>query len=154
MKELVTTFYSAFAKGDWQTMANCYHEQIEFNDPAFGSLKGKEVAAMWRMLIEHSKGNISISFTNVVADENTGRAEWVARYQFSATGRNVINRIHAEFEFKDGKIIKHTDQFNMHKWASQAMGLKGQLLGWLPFFRKKIQKTARKALDRFMNKNI
>lgn len=154
MKELIITFYSAFAKADWQTMVNCYHEDVEFNDPAFENLKGKEVTAMWRMLIERSKGNISISFTNVVADEKTGRADWVARYQFSGTGRNVINRIHAEFEFKDGKIIKHTDQFSMHKWASQAMGFKGQLLGGLPFFRRKVQKTARKALDQFINKNI
>ncbi len=154
MKELITTFYSAFAKADWQTMANCYHEDAEFSDPAFRILKGKEVAAMWRMLIERSKGNISISFTNVVADEHRGSAEWVARYQFSATGRNVINRVHAEFEFKDGKISKHTDQFNMHKWASQAMGLKGKLLGWLPFFREKVQKTARKSLEQFMTKNI
>lgn len=154
MKELITAFYTAFAKADWQTMTNCYHEDVEFNDPAFGSLKGKEVAAMWRMLIERSKGNISISFTNVVADEKTGSAEWVAKYQFSGTGRNVINRIHAEFEFKNGKISKHTDKFNMHKWASQAMGFKGQLLGGLPFFRKKVQKNARKALDHYMNKNI
>lgn len=154
MKELIHTFYTAFANGDWQTMAGCYHEEVEFNDPVFAGLKGKEAGAMWRMLIERGKGNISISFTNVVADEKTGSAEWVARYLFSATGRNVINRIHAEFEFKDGKISKHTDQFNLHKWAGQAMGLKGKLFGGLPFFRKKLQKAARLGLDRFLSKNI
>ncbi len=154
MKELINTFYTAFANGDWQTMANCYHEEAEFTDPAFVGLKGKEVPAMWRMLIERSKGNISISFANVVADEKTGRAEWVARYLFSTTGRTVINRIHAEFEFRDGKIIKHTDQFDLHKWAGQAFGLKGKLLGGLPFFRKKVQKTAREGLNRFLSKNI
>lgn len=154
MKELINTFYTAFAKADWQTMANCYHEEVEFNDPVFVGLKGKEAAAMWQMLIERSKGNIKISFNNVEADEKTGRADWIAEYLFSATGRNVINRIHAEFEFKEGKIIKHTDHFDLHKWASQAMGLKGQLLGWLPFFRKKVQKTVRQALDGFIAKNI
>jgi ketosteroid isomerase-like protein len=154
MKELIITFYTAFAEGDWQTMASCYHEDVEFSDPVFVRLKGKEASAMWKMLIERSKGKISISYTNAVADEKTGRAEWVARYLFSATGRNVINRIHAEFEFRDGKIIKHTDQFDLHKWAGQAMGLKGKLLGGLPFFRKKVQKTAREGLNRFLSKNI
>lgn len=154
MKELINTFYSAFAKGDWQTMADCYHEQVEFNDPVFVGLKGKEVAAMWRMLIERSGGNIDISFANVVADDTTGKAEWVAQYLFSSTGRNVINRIHAEFEFRDGKIVRHTDQFDLHKWAAQALGLKGQLLGGFSFFRKKLQKTAREGLDRFLSKNF
>jgi ketosteroid isomerase-like protein len=154
MKELIITFYTAFAKGDWQTMASCYHEEVEFSDPVFAGLKGKEASAMWRMLVERSKGNIDISFTNVVAGEKSGSAEWVARYLFSATGRKVINRIHAEFEFRDGKIIKHTDQFNLHKWAGQAFGLKGQLLGGFPFFRKKVQKNAREGLNRFLSKNI
>jgi hypothetical protein len=109
---------------------------------------------MWHMLIERAKGNIKVNFSNVEADEKTGRVNWVAEYPFSATGRHVINRIHAEFEFRDGKIIRHTDHFNLHKWAGQAMGLKGQLLGWLPFFRKKVQKTAREGLNRFLLKNI
>lgn len=154
MKELIHTFYTAFAKGDWQTMANCYHEDVEFTDPVFVGLKGKEASAMWRMLLERSKGELEITFSHVLADEQKGSADWVAVYIFSATGRRVINRIHAEFEFKEGKIIRHTDHFDLHKWASQAMGLKGKLLGGLTFFRKKVQKTAKEALDRFLAKNI
>ena len=51
-----------------------------------------------------------------------GSAHWEAWYSFSKTGRKVHNIVEAEFEFKDSKIIKHTDTFNLHKWASQAMG--------------------------------
>ncbi len=154
MKELIHTFYSAFAKGDWQTMANCYHEDVEFNDPVFVGLKGNQPSSMWRMLLERSKGELEITFSHVHADAQRGSADWVAVYVFSATGRRVINRIHAEFEFKDDKIFRHTDHFNLHKWAGQAMGLKGKLLGWLPFFSKKVQKTAKLSLDRFLAKNI
>ncbi|MBY0479504.1 MAG: nuclear transport factor 2 family protein [Chitinophagaceae bacterium] len=154
MEQLIHTFYTAFAKADWQTMANCYHEQIEFNDPVFVGLKGKEAAAMWRMLIERSKGQLKINFSNVEANEQTGKADWVAEYLFSATGRNVVNRIHAQFEFRDGKISRHTDHFDLHKWASQAMGWKGRLLGGTSFFRKKVQKTAAEALNHFLSKNI
>ncbi|MFT3845175.1 MAG: nuclear transport factor 2 family protein [Lacibacter sp.] len=154
MTDLIIRFYTAFAKADWQTMAECYHEDAVFNDPVFIGLKGKEIAAMWRMLIERSKGNLDIAFSNVVAESEKGRAEWVAEYVFSSTGRMVINRIHAEFEFRDGKIFRHTDRFDLHKWAAQALGIKGKLLGCFGFFRKKMQKTARHSLDGFISRNI
>lgn len=154
MKERIITFYAAFADADWETMAECYHENAVFSDPVFSGLEGKEIAAMWQMLIERSKGHLDIAFSNVVADEYKGRADWVAEYIFSATKRRVINRIHAEFEFLDGKIIRHTDSFNLHKWASQALGIKGKLLGGFSFFRQKLQKSARQSLDDFMRKNF
>jgi hypothetical protein len=79
----------------------------------------------------------------------TGRAHWDARYDFSATGRKVWNRIDARFEFADGKIIRHTDTFDLWKWAGMALGLKGKLLGWLPPVQHVIGKTAMKGLDAF-----
>ena len=154
MKELISTFYSAFANGDWQTMQACYHPDATFTDEVFVDLKGKEVMGMWRMLLERSKGELEITFSHVQANEQAGSADWVAVYIFSATGRRVINRIHAEFEFKDGKIFRHTDLFNLHRWAEQAMGWKGKLLGGTSFFRKKVQKTAREGLNRYISKNF
>ena len=151
---IIETFYTAFSKGDGETMASCYHPEAEFTDEVFVGLKGREVPAMWKMLIERSKGEIEITFSHVQMNDTAGSAHWVAMYIFSATGRRVINRIHAEFEFKDGKIYRHRDSFNLHKWASQAMGLNGKLLGGTSFFRKKVQKTAREGLDRYLSRNI
>jgi ketosteroid isomerase-like protein len=154
---IIETFYTAFGKGDAQTMASCYHPEAEFTDEVFVDLKGKEVPAMWKMLIERSKGEMEITFSHVQINAGdppqTGSADWVAVYIFSATGRRVINRIHAEFVFKDGKIYRHRDSFNLHKWARQAMGLKGKLLGGTSFFRKKVQKTAREGLSRYLSRN-
>lgn len=150
----IETFYAAFSKGDWQTMADCYHPEAEFTDEVFVGLKGKEVPAMWRMLIERSGGNMEITHSHVQQTGELGSADWVAVYVFSATGRRVINRIHAEFVFKDGKIFRHTDSFDLHKWAGQAMGFKGKLLGCTSFFRKKVQKTAREGLNRYVGRNI
>ena len=62
----------------------------------------------------------------------TGRAHWVATYTYSATGRPVENRIDATFEFRDGRIVRHRDRFDLYRWARQALGPKGLLLGWLP----------------------
>ena len=81
--------------------------------------------------------------------------DWVATYTFSKTGRKVVNKIKANMRFAGGKIVEHSDAFSLHKWASQAMGLVGWLLGWNRFFQQKIQNGARKSLVRFMKeKNL
>lgn len=140
-KSIIEKFYSSFAKADAEGMVSCYHDDIQFEDPAFGVLHGEDAKKMWRMLIKSSKGQIDITYSDVQADEHTGSAHWVAKYVFSKTGRNVVNRISAQFEFKDGKIIKHTDTFDIWKWASQALGAPGKLLGWSSFMKNKIRKT-------------
>src|ERR1700761_6156097 len=112
---LITHFYRSFAGADAEAMVSCYHNDIQFQDPAFGVLKKEDAKNMWRMLIERSRGDICITFSNVTANEKTGSANWVAEYVFSQTGRKVINVISAEFEFADGKIIKHTDSFDIYK---------------------------------------
>ncbi len=53
---VIVRFYEAFAAGDPETMAGCYHEQIHFHDPVFQDLNGPEVAKMWRMLLGRSDG--------------------------------------------------------------------------------------------------
>lgn len=152
MQQLITEFYTSFAIHNAAAMAACYHPDIVFTDEVFTDLKGKEAGLMWKMLIERSRGNLKISYSNVQASDEKGSADWVAAYEFSATRRKVINQIHAEFEFKDGLIYRHTDSFNLHYWASQAMGLKGRLLGGFGFFRRKVQENARLALDKYIQK--
>ena len=151
--ELITRFYDSFAKGDAEGMVACYHENVQFQDPAFGVLKGKDAMNMWRMLMKRSKGEIKISFTNIAANEKTGTANWRAEYVFADTGRKVINEIAATFEFEDGKISKHTDHFDLWKWSKQALGLSGYLLGWSSFFQKKMQQKTKSLLKSFSAHN-
>ncbi|TXI09230.1 MAG: nuclear transport factor 2 family protein [Rhizobium sp.] len=149
--QLITLFYSAFQKRDGKAMAACYHPEVEFSDPVFQNLKGERAKAMWIMLCERAK-DLSIEFSKVSADDKTGGAHWDAWYLFSATGRTVHNVIDARFEFKDGLIIKHTDTFDLHRWAGQALGLGGKLLGGTAFMQNKIRRTANAGLDAFMKK--
>jgi ketosteroid isomerase-like protein len=151
-EQIIETFYQSFSNADTEGMINCYHQNIQFQDPAFGSLKGDDVGNMWRMLIARSKNKINISFNNVRATEKTGDANWTAEYIFSQTGRKVINRVSAQFEFQDGKIIKHTDHFNFWKWTQQALGWKGYLLGWTSFMQNKIQERSKKLLNAYKEK--
>lgn len=148
-EQLIEEFYAAFAAGNAKTMASCYHENVVFHDPVFGILRGNAVSDMWKMLIERSKGELKIEFSDVQATSQKGSAQWVATYHFSKTNREVINKIRAAFEFEDGLIIKHTDYFDFWKWIRQAFGIQGVLLGWTGLMQRKIQLQARLSLEKY-----
>lgn len=148
----IIQFYTAFAKADAAKMCECYHPDVQFSDPAFGILHGEEVCQMWKMLIEKSKGNIQVDFSEIKANEFLGSAQWIAKYNFSKTNRKVVNNIASKFLFKDGLIIKHTDDFNIWNWSKQALGIKGLLLGWTGFMQNLIQKQARLSLKKYCEK--
>lgn len=150
MEELITEFYTAFSNLDAEAMAECYHDDIVFKDPAFGILEGNQAKNMWRMLCESQKGkNFVVIFYDIEANQINGKAKWEAKYTFSKTGRVVHNKISAQFEFKDGLIIKHTDTFNLHKWATQALGFKGRVIGRTRYFKNKLQSQTKKLLYKF-----
>jgi SnoaL-like domain len=151
-EDLITRFYSAFQKRDAQAMVACYHAEIQFSDPVFQNLKGLRAKAMWLLLCERGK-DLHIEFTNVSADDRLGSAHWEAWYTFSTTGRKVHNIIDARFEFQDGLIRKHADSFNLHRWAGQALGLSGKLLGGTAFMQNQIRSGAVKGLDAFLEKS-
>jgi ketosteroid isomerase-like protein len=145
---LITTFYTAFQHLDAETMAACYADHVQFSDPVFPLLRGAEAGDMWRMLTSKAV-KFSLKFDDVRADDERGSAHWVATYTFSQTGRVVVNDIRAQFVFRDGKIVRHTDSFDLYKWARQALGAKGWLLGWTQLVQKAIQAQAAKGLAAF-----
>lgn len=147
MKDLICDFYHAFHELDADKMVSYYHKDIVFEDPAFGVLKGKRANAMWYMLCESQKGkDFKVESTNITDNS----AHWEAYYTFSKTGRNVHNKIDASFQFKDGLIIKHTDVFNLHQWARQAMGFKGFVFGGTGFFKSKLQEQTNGLLTKYI----
>jgi ketosteroid isomerase-like protein len=149
-QQLITTFYTAFQNKDWKTMQSCYHNNVVFNDPVFQNLKGKEAFAMWHMLVEAGK-DLRLEFNDVKANDTEGSSHWEAYYSFSRTGRKVHNIIDAKFKFKEGKIIEHTDSFDLWRWSRMALGIPGVLLGWSPIIRNKIRSMAQSNLKKFMN---
>lgn len=147
---VVEEFYEAFARLDAETMAACYHDEVVFSDPAFGTLKGKHARNMWRMLCASQKGKgFEVSYSNVRSAGKGVAAQWEAHYTFSATGNKVVNRIEAYFEFEEGKIIKHQDSFDLYKWSKQALGVKGTLLGWTTFFKRQLQRQTNALLAKY-----
>jgi ketosteroid isomerase-like protein len=146
--QLIQSFYAAFQRRDADAMIACYHPDIWFSDPAFGDLRGPRAGAMWRMLCQRAS-SLEIAVSDVHADDRTGRAHWEPRYLFSATGRQVHNRIDATFELRDGKIIRHADHFDLWRWSRMALGAKGALLGWLPPVQRSIRARALRGLEAF-----
>lgn len=151
--DLIINFYTAFQARDAKRMNACYHPEIIFSDPAFGTLTGQEATSMWSMLCERGK-DLNIEFSDVHADDEKGSAHWEAWYTFSRSKRRVHNKIEASFIFLDGKIVRHRDSFNLWKWSSMALGPLGTFLGWTPFVRSAIRKEARRGLDGFIRKQM
>lgn len=147
-EELIKYFYTAFQSRDPDGMADYYGSDILFSDPVFGTLRGQEALSMWQMLCEHGV-DLKIEFNNVQANDLTGSAHWEAWYTFSKSKRPVHNIIEANFVFQYGKIIEHTDIFNLWHRSSMALGLLGTFLGWTPFVQADIRKEALRGLDKF-----
>ena len=147
---LIHTFYTAFAAGDADAMVACYHEEIIFEDPAFGVLEGERAGAMWRLLLSRRTDATEITFGEITVNGNHGQVDWTAKYVYGPKKRKVVNHIQAKFQFKDGKIYRHTDSFNLWNWTKQALGPVGLLLGWTPFIKRKIRSMVLQKLDAFM----
>lgn len=144
-------FYSAFAARDWKAMGALYADDAVFNDPVFANLNAEQVRAMWRMLITRGKDLVVVHevLTDTPAEAQT---RWTATYTFSQTGRKVTNVISATMQLRDGRIVRHTDEFDFHRWSSQALGAIGTLLGWTGWLRGKVQARAMASLADFMHK--
>jgi ketosteroid isomerase-like protein len=150
--KLIARFYEALGHHDAATMIACYAPDARFSDPVFPRLDASSVATMWRMLCARGK-DLRVVASNIDADDRKGRAHWVATYTYSATGRHVVNEIDATFAFADGRIVRHEDRFDLHRWAMQALGTPGLLFGWTPPMQNAIREKAAKALAQWRAKD-
>ena len=144
--QVIRELYDALDHHDGETMARQYAPDARFKDPAFGELSGEEAGDMWRMLTGRSK-DLSVELADHAAEGDAGTAHWIATYTFS-TGRHVVNDIHARFRFRDGKIVEHDDSFSFSRWARQALGPAGLVLG-LPPMNQLVRRKARGDLAEF-----
>ena len=151
-EELIKAFYTAFQQLNWRAMGSCYDQNACFSDPVFTDLKGSELVSMWHMLCSKAD-DFQLQFSDIRADDRYGAACWVATYTFSQTGRRVKNTIFAEFQFEQGKIIRHSDHFSFWRWSTSALGPVGGLLGWSGWLRRRVQSQAMKALAAFIRRH-
>ena len=146
--QLIERFYGAFAERDGEAMAACYAPDVRFSDPVFPDLRGERAGDMWRMLTE-TGSDLRIELLEHDADGDAGSAHWRAHYTFTATGRKVVNDVRATLRFADGQIAEHHDDFGFHRWARQALGPMGLLLGWTPIVKGSVRKKAAARLEEY-----
>lgn len=151
-EEILETFYSSFKNHDPQAMTACYAKNIIFKDPAFGSIRGDRAIAMWFMLNERGGDDLKIEYSEIQANDYNGSVKWTATYFYGPQKRKVVNHVVGTFSFQNGKIVQHTDHFDLYKWSRQALGFKGLLLGWTKFMKIKIQQQTSKALSSYLRK--
>lgn len=149
-RKIVDDFYTAFARKDAEAMCALYAKDVHFRDPVFLDLHGDQARGMWRMLCGRAK-DFSLTHEVLEATSTSAKARWIANYTFN-TGRHVENRIEATMQIEGGKIRDHRDDFDLYRWARQALGPTGLLLGWTPFVQGKIRRTAREGLDQYLAK--
>ena len=150
--DIVRTFYQAMKDGEAEKMVSLYGEEAIFSDPAFGPLNAQQVKDMWRMLLGRSR-DLKVDFKVLEEDGDCVITALDAKYTFGLTGKKVHNRIRSTIWIRDGKIIKHQDQFDLYTWARQAFGLSGWLIGWTGYFRRKLQRGTNRLLNKFQNEN-
>lgn len=123
----VTAFYEAFAKKDGVAMAGLYATPKDpsehvFHDDVFHGLTAKQAGDMWRML--SGSKDLQVRFEVKEVHGNHATVEWIANYKFPPTGNPVENHVTARIDVdSSGKIVKHTDSFDLPTWLSQAFAM-------------------------------
>lgn len=148
----ITQFYDAFARLDSASMKASYADDAFFKDPAFGELQGEQIGLMWQMLCESQQGkDFKVTYKVLTVSGNAAKVHWEAKYTFSKTGRKVHNIIQANITLENDFIKQHLDSFNLQKWATQALGFQGWLLGGTSFFQKKLQQQTNGMLKKYIS---
>jgi hypothetical protein len=107
---------------------------------------------MWHMLLSKKGAAPTINYTVLHETDSQGTVQWIASYHYGVKKRPVVNKVTATFVLLNGKILQHTDHFDLWNWSKQALGISGYLLGWSDFFKSKIQKKTNQMLDHYIAK--
>lgn len=151
----IERLYQAFARLDGAAMQACYADDARFDDEVFALHGAREIGAMWTLLCDNVRASEAARAawrltTHDLADD---RVRWEVHYLFGPRARPVHNVIDAHFEFDArGRITRHRDRFDFWRWARQALGAPGALLGWTPWLRAKVRRQAARTLQRQLAK--
>lgn len=140
-RAVLVRFYDALSRRDGETMAALYAPDAVFEDEIY-RLEGPDVGKMWRGLMSRAK-TLQVSYTIARAGADAGTVEWTARYLYPGGGP-VVNVILSELEFENGLIVRQRDRFDFRRWAAQALGARGRLLGRFEWFRRAVSREAAK----------
>ena len=86
---------------------------------------------------ERGSSAIVATVKELSANDSTGRVVVTDDYTFRDTRRTLHSQIVSSFEFRDGKIIKQTDECDSVSFARQSFGgIKGFVAGHVSLIRR------------------
>jgi len=140
---------------DYEKMANLWHPEYTFADPAFPDLNTLRSRAMFHMFITNrDKSKMVVTHTTAAIpgpEENTYVTTYTCDYLYGAAP--VHNEIRATIEVKDGKIWRQVDEFPLATWAKQSLGIMGSALKLVGMLDGVVKKKAAERLDGWCAKN-
>lgn len=140
-RKLVTSFYDAMGRRDFETMNAVYSNNATFSDPVFMGLNNGKVRSMWKMLMTNAQ-NWSHEYEVLEVTATSASVKWIGRYDFSKTGRPVENHVMSYMVFENDKVVAHVDSFDFWDWTKMALGTSGYMLGWSSFMQNKVMEQA------------
>ena len=144
-------FYQAMAARDFLAMSELYADCFDIHRSCLWHARCRKYPRHVAHVVVAQQGYCRQPY-DISASDTQAVTRWVAHYSFGKTGRPVKNTILATMEIRDGKIIRHSDDFDMQDWLKQALGWPGVLFGWLPLFRSKVSAGAQAQLAAFIEK--
>jgi len=144
-KNVITGLYNAYKERNPELMASFYTEDASFKDEIFGEVTGQEIPKVWEV-VHSTTSNFYLYFHIVNVNKNLATVNSQLSYTFKHTGRKIDISITSIFRFENGKIRHQVDEYSLWKWASQAFGVSGFLLGWNPKFKNKIRQSAQNTI--------
>ncbi len=147
--QVAKAFYTALSARDARTMGALYADDAHFSDPIFPDLDAAHARAMWAMLFS-SGSDLAVDHEILSNSLRQAVVRWTARYRFSRTGLPVVNVVTATLDVENGLIRRHRDKFSFYRWASQALGLPGRLIGWSPIIKARVRAQAAARLKAYI----
>ena len=127
---LIQRFYEAFQRSDAEAMAACYAPDVQFSDPVFGVLRGREAADMWRMLLSRAT-EFSLTFSDIQTVGQTATANWVATYRFTpdrAQGGQPHQRAFRDSRWPDRRTSRQLRSLDLEPPGARTQGLAARLV--------------------------
>ena len=153
--DTLQTFYHAFLALDARKMSACYAADARFADPLM-RVEGRDgIGSMWQMLcdaiVSNGRADWRLLVGELQIEGERGHVHWEPKYRFGSDDQRVHNLIDSSFTFNEqGLIASQHDRYDLWRWSRQALGTRGTLLGWMPWFRARLRERAARHLEAWM----
>jgi hypothetical protein len=145
-EKCISKLFTAIETGDTYSIMECYHDFSTIYDPIVGTIYG-EVAPYYPSLLATSFLSARIEVTKLVTEKLSGFAEVKIQLTRRESNKVITCRGRLEFEFKDGKICRQVNEYNVWHLMREIDGKPGSLFGMLPSYRRKYKVKILKALN-------